>query len=192
MVQMINTVFRQFYVNTPELQRATMNTVVFLLFHEVGHALTDVYDLSVRGPEEDIVDNFSMFLLTSSGNPDLEQAAADAADFFYGFNNLKGNPVAGLEEYLDVHSMDLQRFYSILTLLYGKDPDKYQYLVEMGVLPPSTTSLREGYVRDYQKSMASWKRDLAGKMKQPAAPVQPASSLRKLTPLRRISPVKQS
>ena len=41
---------------------------------------------------------------------------------------------------LDPHSLDEQRFYDTICLLYGHNPDKYEYLIKNGTLPMNRTS----------------------------------------------------
>ena len=53
----------------------------FVLFHEVGHALVDQWDLPVLGREEDAVDAFSTIFMTEFVNEG--EFALAGADFFY-------------------------------------------------------------------------------------------------------------
>jgi hypothetical protein len=162
-VDLIYDVFQQYYTQHEDLRRASLNTTVFLLLHEVGHALTDIYNLSVTGPEEDMVDNFSVFLLTN-GNEEGEEALIDGTNFFSGPYQIQGNPPATLRDYMDEHSMHLQRFYSILSLLYGKNPEKYQYFVDNGILPPETINRKERLMKDYEKNTESWRKELSSRL----------------------------
>lgn len=52
---------------------------LFIFFHELGHALIDLYDLPITGKEEDAVDDFSSVLLIESG---LDELALEAAGFW--------------------------------------------------------------------------------------------------------------
>jgi hypothetical protein len=65
---------------------------------------------------------------------------------------------------MDEHSMHLQRFYSILSLLYGKNPEKYQYFVDNGILPPETINRKERLMKDYEKNKESWLKELSSRL----------------------------
>jgi hypothetical protein len=55
--------------------------------------------------------------------------------------------------YWDEHSLDEQRFYDTICLIYGHDPAKYAYLVTDKTLPEERAELcRE----DYPKIANSW------------------------------------
>ncbi|MBL7709290.1 MAG: hypothetical protein JNJ86_09475 [Chitinophagaceae bacterium] len=155
MVDVIYTIFAEVYEGD-ELRAKAMNAVIFILFHEIGHALIDMYDLSVTGSEEDVVDNFSIFLLTT-GNELAEAAAIDGANFFNVLARAEEGMPVGLLPLWDEHSLSKERFFNIITKVYGKDPQRYEYFVTKGLFPAEKT---QRYVQDYQKVMQSWKRDL--------------------------------
>ncbi len=146
------------FYQEPELSEHVMNVVIFFLFHEMGHALIDQYQLPVKGPEEDEADCFAVFLLTH-GDEKAERALIDCANVFYQYGKEYENmPVANLDPLLwDEHSLDKKRFYNLLALLYGKDPNKHRYLISEGVLPYALTPR---FVQDYKKIMNGWQRDL--------------------------------
>lgn len=96
-------------------------------WHELGHALIDLYQLPTVGREEDAVDQFATLTLLAQGE-DGELAARVAATQFRLSARLSrkdGEPL----EFWDEHSFDKQRYYDTLCLIYGKDPDKYADLV---------------------------------------------------------------
>jgi hypothetical protein len=53
----------------------------------------------------------------------------------------------------DEHSLDEQRFYDTICLVYGHDPQKYAYLVKDHTLPQERAELCE---QDYPKIADSW------------------------------------
>jgi Putative metallopeptidase len=155
MVDDIYSIFAEVYEGD-ELRTKAMNAVIFILFHEIGHALIDIYDLSVTGLEEDVVDNFSIFLLTT-GNELAESAAIDGANFFNVMAQAEEGMPVGMLPLWDEHSLSKERFFNIITKVYGKDPKRYEYFVTNGLFPADKT---QRYVQDYQKVMESWRRDL--------------------------------
>ena len=100
----------------------------FVLFHEVGHALVDQWDLPVVGREEDAVDAFSTIFMTEFVKEG--EFALAGADFFY---YLAGTHQLSEVDFADEHSFDKQRSYSIACWVYGSNPARYGFL--RAVLP---------------------------------------------------------
>ena len=96
---------------------------MFILYHELGHALIDTYDLPVPGREEDAVDAFSVVILVQGGVPDTVVSSAI-------FWLLLEEEYGGSPNFADEHSMNLQRMYNLLCWVYGSDPGAYGYLTE--------------------------------------------------------------
>jgi hypothetical protein len=92
----------------------------FTLFHELAHALTDVYHLPVVGVEETAADNLSAVIALNflKGG---EEIALDGAEFF----DLLGEYTGAVQEssYWDEHELDPQRYYNMLCMVYGHSPD---------------------------------------------------------------------
>lgn len=88
---------------------------LWVLYHELGHALVDLYDLPVTGMEEDAVDQFSTVFMIDEGVPDYAMAAAIYWKFI-------DRGTATPEQRANEHSLNAQRMYNILCLVYGADP----------------------------------------------------------------------
>lgn len=158
MVDFIYTLYSKYYSGS-RLDEAVNNSVVFFLFHEVGHALKHIYDLPLRGNQEAAVDDFACFLLTNRQDENTEKAALDGANTFILFS--KAN--LGSAPYWDEHPFDEQRFFAILCQLYGKNPTKYNQLVMEYKLPESW-KLR--CVEEYSDMIKSWNQLLKTHYKQ--------------------------
>lgn len=113
-----------------EIEEIVGNATTFAFFHEVGHALIDAYDLPVTGREEDAVDQLSVVVL-ADGSEEGDRTVLDAARSFSRATD------AALDElaFADEHSLDRQRFYNIICLLYGQNQEKFAALVDDGTLP---------------------------------------------------------
>lgn len=122
--------FRDSYDKEEELDDAVGNAVTFVFFHELGHALIDAYDLPVTGREEDAVDQLSVLVL-ADGSDEGDAMVIDAALSFAGETDAELDEMA----FADEHSLDRQRFYNIICLLYGRNEKKFASLVKDGVLP---------------------------------------------------------
>ena len=116
--------FRDDATSQEELDQEILGATRFIFYHELGHALIDIFGIPFTGREEDAVDQFSTILLMSSGEVD---SALAGANFFYKFAS-----ATELEElvFWDEHSLDQQRFYDIVCLVYGSDPETYDFLLE--------------------------------------------------------------
>ena len=133
---------------------AAKGAVVSMFLHEVAHALIDRWHLSITGREEDAADQFSTLMLIN-GLPDGEEMALHSARSF----KLLAVLEKGLErDYSDSHSLDEQRFYNTICLVYGHRPERYEYLIRNGSLP---TERAIECVEDYARLNRSWQTLLA-------------------------------
>lgn len=100
------------------------------LFHELGHALFDMYDVSVFGREEDAADQMSAFVMLQFGREVAVTTIRGAA-----FTYLNAAKMKGRVEYADEHGAPQQRFFNYICLAYGGDPEAFRDYVDRGVLP---------------------------------------------------------
>ena len=137
-----------------KLDNAVRGAVASTFFHELGHGLVDAWKVPITGKEEDAVDQLSTLILinhTTNG----EQMALDGAVSFKLYADLD----KGQKKILwDEHSLDEQRFYDNICLIYGHDPDKYAYLVKDNTLPEERADLCK---EDYPKIANSWRQLLS-------------------------------
>ena len=135
----------------------TLNTWIFIFFHELGHAFSHIYSLPITGQEEDAVDEFSTVMLIEAGMAHIPITAA-----YYWYHSDQGEYSNHL--FADTHSLNMQRFYNILCLVYGYDQNEYGELLESfpDLVPRSANCPNEFY----QKS-SSWTR-LLEEWKMPA------------------------
>lgn len=124
--------FRRDYKTDEQVEDAVTNATTFVFFHELGHALVDAYDLPITGREEDAVDQLSVYLL-ADGSEEGERMVLDAAVSF----SRQASDVLDESAFADEHSLDQQRYYNIICLLYGQNEEKFASLVREGTLPES-------------------------------------------------------
>lgn len=93
------------------------------IYHELGHALVDILNIPVLGKEEDAVDDFGIIMLILTRS-DGDERAVSAAEFFF----MEGEEIEEFtpEDLMDEHSLDDQRGYKSLCMVYGSDPEKYE------------------------------------------------------------------
>lgn len=135
----------------PEILDRVRATWLFFFFHELGHALIDLYDLPVAGKEEDTVDTFSTLVLIRLGGTEM---AALAASYWRARMPASYDNIA----YADEHALSAQRFYWTLCLVYGSDPDGNQDMVTNGLLTQVRADRCKG---DYALASHSWDELLA-------------------------------
>jgi len=121
-------------VPTPEItvEEFLVANTLWTLLHETAHALIEELDIPLFGHEEDAADQVATIALlhgtTDLGVPesipevDVVIAAAQAWRIEWELEEREGVQAA----YWDTHPLDIQRFYNMMCLLYGSDPDKYE------------------------------------------------------------------
>jgi hypothetical protein len=142
-----------------ELADAVNGAVRFIVLHEVGHALVDVLKVPVTGREEDAVDQLSAWLLI--GDEAGDNAVLSAAAAFSLNGQARGD--AGEGDFAGEHSLDEQRYFSMVCWVYGRDPQRHADLVEASGLPAARAA---GCVEEYTRLDASWRRLLQPQLKR--------------------------
>ena len=130
-----------------ELDNVTTGAILFILFHELGHALVDNYDLPITGKEEDAVDQFSTIILLHMDETGDESLYAIESWFL-----TKSQKTDELK-FWSKHSIVQQRLYNIMCMVYGENPDDNQHLIANGLLPDSRL---DECVNEYHTILKSW------------------------------------
>ena len=128
---------------------AAKSATVSIFLHEFGHALIDAWDLPITGREEDAADQFATLWLLNGIDDGEEMALASARSFKLLADLEKGEK----KDYSDPHSLDEQRFYNTICLVYGHRPEQYEYLIRNGTLPAERAFDCE---EDYARVNKSW------------------------------------
>ena len=141
-----------------EQAEALLNITEFVLYHEVGHALIDVLDIPVLGKDEDAVDGFAAILATQW---DLDEVALATADLHSIQAEQAGGDISD-EEFWDSHSLDEQRMFSILCMIYGSDSNEHASLLEEIGMPDEKGAECE---YEYHRAKRNWERVLGNAIK---------------------------
>lgn len=124
-----------------------------IFYHELGHALIDMLNLPIFGQEEDAADVLSVFLIDALYE---EESAVDLAyDTAFGFLGEAEQRQAEneLPAYWDVHGPDLQRYFNLVCIFYGANPDERADVADDLGLPAD----RADYCPDeYDQADHSW------------------------------------
>ncbi|MDK4743659.1 DUF4344 domain-containing metallopeptidase [Rhizobium sp. CNPSo 3464] len=110
----------------------------FILLHESGHALIDLLDLPAVGREEDSVDQLAAVLLLSHVDDretknDIARVLQLASVWFK--VNSQASNAPDVAAFADEHSLDAQRYFNLLCMIYGLNPNDNGAIVDNGMLP---------------------------------------------------------
>lgn len=135
-----------------EVELFIIGNTAFTLYHEFGHALVDELALPVLGREEDAVDNLATLVMIPDEDDDDTQvdlifAAAEGWLLSHADNGDGDLP------FWDEHGLDLQRFYSVVCMTYGSDPETFREMAEAAELPAGR---RDRCPSEFERTAASW------------------------------------
>ena len=144
------------------LVQFVVGNALFILGHELGHALVSDFRLPVLGREEDAVDIFATLALLHAGTDFAHGVLVDAAKGLMlaaERNARMGVPPAFYGE----HGLDQQRAYKILCLMVGSDPETFRGLAQDAMLPKER---QETCQADFELAKTSWLSLLAPYLRQ--------------------------
>jgi hypothetical protein len=113
---------------------ALLGPLVDVFLHEVGHAVFDYWQTPILGREEDAADQFSAFIMLLFEKDDARRLIQGNA-YQYGGDIRSPVVVQSLRRFADVHGTPSQRYYNVLCIAYGADPELFGDFVVSGKLP---------------------------------------------------------
>jgi hypothetical protein len=141
---------------SPQAKRQLVEFVVgntlFVMAHEMGHALINQMDMPVLGREEDAADSFAVVTALKMGpgfSPRVLMEATKGWVLASKRDKKHGNALA----FYDEHSLDLQRAYNVVCFMVGADAEKYQTLAADTKLPEER---QKSCVWEYKATAWSW------------------------------------
>lgn len=153
-------VFKPTAQSDDQLGQAVIGATIFSFYHESGHALIHQLDLPTVGREEDAVDQLATLILMAAGDDGVGMALSGA--YWFQLQQKSGNDTP----FWDEHAFEGQRFYNILCMIYGSDPQKYAGFVSSGNLPEARAQ-RCG--EEYSKTRRAWEKLLEPHLTNDAA-----------------------
>ncbi|MFI6907830.1 DUF4344 domain-containing metallopeptidase [Nonomuraea sp. NPDC050394] len=126
------------------------------LYHELGHAVIDIYDLPALGKEDDAADQLSAFIMAQGDD------SVGLQTINYYFASAGDQDRATLPFYGE-HSMDEQRAYNYMCWIYGSDPKRYADWVGEDGLPEERAARCPA---EYEKLSDSWSKLLDSHVKE--------------------------
>ncbi len=130
--------------------------VRFMVLHEAGHALVDLFDLPVTGRQEDAVDQLAAILMLRFGGRD-ESPGEVIEDLRLVANWMLSRSTGAydIDAFADEHALGEQRFFNLQCLVYGTDPDAFAGMVDAGDL---TAARAAGCPRESRQTSRAWVR----------------------------------
>lgn len=141
--------------DTAAVDGFTAGNMIFFFYHELGHALVAEFGIPVLGKEEDAVDQLATLLMIESYRSDpsaAEYLSAAATGWLVSWEQMNTGKVVDLPMW-DEHSLDIQRFYGMLCLMYGADPEAFGDLAKEAALPDERAA---NCADEYQAALANW------------------------------------
>jgi hypothetical protein len=114
---------------------ATVGSLAFVMFHELGHALLSTSSASFVGREEDLADQFATYII-------LESAPQQGAGMIFGaiLTYETGQLFYLRRHYAKEHSLDPQRKFNLACWGYGHSPAAFEPILRYVKMPPERAS----------------------------------------------------
>lgn len=139
-----------------DITRFVAGNMVFVLLHEMGHAVIHEMGLPVLGREEDAADSFASVAMLWMKDKFSDRVLAEAVKgWFYSDrrDRAEDTPIV----FYGAHSLSRQRAYQIVCYMVGSDPKKFAYLADETSLPEDRRDSCEG---DFSNAEWSWEKVL--------------------------------
>jgi hypothetical protein len=139
-----------------EVGENLVGTTMFFFLHELGHGLVHQLDLPITGREEDAVDQLAAMMLLDGGWENDDQGMLLLSGAAIQFGELAAK--MGDQEdpaFWGEHSLDVQRMYNMLCMIYGSKPEAYAMFVGPDMLPKERA---ERCPKEYEQVSRSWRR----------------------------------
>lgn len=151
------------------------NNVISTFYHELGHAFVDGLALPVLGREEDAADTLAAVLTHQFWLEDSAFAIIADTALAYELYALEAEAASLEPAYWDEHSLDMQRYYTLVCLFYGAEPDlREAAAIELGL--PEDRAVR--CPDEYAQAEESWAALLEPALVPETGPPPGAAALR--------------
>jgi Putative metallopeptidase len=155
---------------SPEAARRLVEFVsgnlLFVLLHELGHAVITQMGLPVLGRMEDAADTFAVFMLLQMGSEFSHRVLVDAAEGWF-LAARRDEKTRVRTAYYSEHGLNEQRAFQIVCLMVGSDAEKFRDLADETKLPEDR---RHTCLGDYSNAVFSWNLLLESHRRAPDQP----------------------
>lgn len=141
----------------PDVAAFVEANMIAALYHEAAHALIDTLHLAVEGREEDAADALAALLIDRLRDDEAATLLVTQTALAFRLYDAEGGTAP--QAYRDTHSLDLQRYYTLVCLFYGADPARRVDLARDLDLP---VEREESCPEEWQAAADFWGDRLAG------------------------------
>ncbi len=115
---------------------ALVGQTYFVFLHEAGHAMFDFFEVPVFGGEEDGADQFATYMMLQLGKKEAFPLIMGATYTFQSFLR-KPEITSSIATFSDIHGAPAQRYFNLICIAYGAQPDAFKEVVDKHYLPQS-------------------------------------------------------
>lgn len=141
-----------------EIIRFAAGNLLFVVLHELGHALITEMGLPVLGREEDAADAFAAVAMLRMNDEFSGRVLTEAARGWF-MSDRRDRAEKVPMAFYDEHSLSSQRAYQIVCYLVGSDREKFAALATEMDMPEERQVRCTG---DYSNALWSWNKVLEG------------------------------
>jgi hypothetical protein len=129
-----------------------IGNMLFVGFHEMGHALADQFHLPTLGRAEDAADSFAAIALLDAGSEFSINVLVQAARGLF-LSDRRDRKQGEEVDFSDAHGLDKQRAYQIICFMVGSDQEQFKELADWVRIPQDR---RRSCANDYQNAKYAW------------------------------------
>ena len=119
---------------------AAWGQYVWLVTHEFGHALFDMYDVPIFGHEEAAADGVAAYIMLRFGQERARHLVGGAAWSWRSYiSDYRNSADVRMKSsaFSSNHGQPEERFYDLMCMAFGADPVTFAHLTDNGYLPPT-------------------------------------------------------
>jgi hypothetical protein len=129
-----------------------IGNMLFVGFHEMGHALADQFHLPTLGRAEDAADSFATIALLNAGSELSINVLVQAARGLF-LSDRRDRKQGEEFDFSDAHGLDRQRAYQIICLMVGSDQEHFRELADWVRMPRDR---QRTCANDYEDAKYAW------------------------------------
>jgi Putative metallopeptidase len=154
--------------NRQALIEFILGNMLFVVVHEIGHAVIGEMEMPVLGREEDAADAFAIYAALWFGDDFSHRILVEATQGWF-LSDRRDRKEGEKLAFYGAHGIDVQRAYQIVCFMVGSDPVKFKDLADKTKLPEDRRATCQ---RDYRNTAWSWEMMLKPHFRASDAPKQ--------------------
>jgi Putative metallopeptidase len=129
-----------------------IGNVLFVGFHEMGHALADQFHLPTLGRAEDAADSFATIALLDASSEFSINVLVQAARGLF-LSDRRDRKQREELDFSDAHGLDRQRAFQIICLMVGSNQEQFKELANWVRMPRDR---QRNCANDYEDAKYAW------------------------------------